>query len=58
MAAAETNALTEIEAVIAEIHGLGGEGGALAEEIAERVAHYDTEGIAVLARQAEPVPEV
>ena len=50
--AAETNALSEIEAGIAELRLLDDASGLLAERIAKLAANYDTEGIAAELRKA------
>jgi DNA-binding response OmpR family regulator len=55
--AAETNALTEIEAGIVELRQLDAASGLLAERIASLVANYDMEGIEAEVRKTPVIDD-
>ena len=57
LAAAEMNALTEIETLIAEIKGLEPGAQALAEKLEDLLARYDTDGIVALVNQLPAAEE-
>jgi CheY-like chemotaxis protein len=58
LAAAQVNALTEIEAAIAELQRLDPAAQALAEELAGLLVRYDTDAIAALVNQLPTGPRV
>jgi CheY-like chemotaxis protein len=56
LAAAQINALTEIEALILELKGLGAPAQSLVDKLEVLVAHYDMEGIIELVEQLPQGP--
>jgi PAS domain S-box-containing protein len=57
LAAAQMNALTEIEALIAQLKRLGGPALALAEKLEDLLSRYDTDAIAAIVSQIAPGEE-